>query len=1521
MKILKNFYRVARSILFSALILLAALYLAVYVLVSMPAVENMIRERAQKELSDFIGSRVAVGSLEIYPFNEVRIENLRLYTPKGELCASVDKVGAGINLWLLITQRRIELTYGEIIGMDARLWQNAPAEPLNIDFLIKAFAPKDRNKPPAKFDLRMHNVIIRRCAFSYDKRWIPRNPDTSRIDFNHIKVNDIRADIYLPRIKNDDFKIDLRRLSLKSKSLLLEQLSMRVHLTPQSLSVEDLIVKFPGTEIRPSDIVLNYDGYADILPSLKHGNHELILIDNVATPSDFKSLLPALANVDGKFQLSLEASGNADAVVLDRLEISKLGGDVNLGVAGKFDRLLSGSGVRADIDRFRLSYDGGYMAEILGRYANLNEKAAGMIKALGDVSLNLKGKCDLAAESKVVKSVVADCELDVTTAIGNLAGSAEGNWSAGNRYSGILNISSEGIDVASVLPESGLGNVALEAAAELAGAGKDLSGNVDISVPSLEFRNQLLTDIHLFAEKHNDDISLEASVDSESLAFDLTGHALLSAEASAADVNLSLHNFNPLALGVAPRMGMDNIEGNLVVSLTGNNPDNLMGSLALSDVRVSRIKGGDVAIDHLDAGIGENNGIRSITLSSDFLDASLEGHFQLSALPGEIVSSLHKCFPDFIPSKKDWAPSDTYANLRLKLSKDNSLSDWFKLPVRTLTDVPVSVDFDGREGKISISAEAMYLQQGAKKLIQDTRLSASTTAADASCALFATSVVPAKKGDLRLSVDAKGLCDDIIADIRMKSLAGGTGPVIDGGLSLALSLRKEIGFKQPDVSVKIASSGLDIANAHWNIDPGRIDYSQGRININSIRAWHDDQLVEISGTASSSAEDAVDVRLHDFDLDYLFDTLNINYVTFGGKATGEIRGTSLLSGAPVASTKYLYVENLSYNGATLGNAEITSAWDNDRKMVGINAEISDSVPRASVKGGVWVTRDSLSFDIKANKVDISFLKPFMVAFTSDVQGRASGKAKLFGTFSDIDLTGRLFADTIRMKVDYTNVYYSGSDSVIINPGRILIPDFRLYDKYGHSAKLRGEVKHKYFHDPSFDFRLSEVDRLLCYDTNASMNPDWYGTIFGSGYGSIRGWPGIVNITVDMTTVAPSHFTFVLNDTQAAEDYKFLSFTDREKERRLAQVKDSVPDFVTMFRSKVLKQEEGHPSVFSMGIRATVTPGTLMTLVMDPVGGDKINARGNGALQIDYDSESDNMLMYGKYTLEEGNYNFTLQDLILKDFNIRQGSSISFNGDPLRANLDITAAYRVNTNLSDLDKSFSTDKDLNRTNVPVDAMLKVSGDMTSPDISFDIELPTLTQDVARKVKSIVSTEDMMNQQIIYLLALNRFYTPEYMGGSNGGELASVASSTLSSQLVNMMGQLTDKFTVAPSIRSDKGDFSDVEVDLALSSRLLNNRLLLNGNFGYRDRSTSSTTFIGDFDLEYMLSKNGNLRLKAYNHFNDQNYYLRSALTTQGIGIIYRRDFDNPFTFLRRRKKRTSEPEKHPSKPERADSVAQ
>ena len=411
----------------------------------------------------------------------------------------------------------------------------------------------------------------------------------------------------------------------------------------------------------------------------------------------------------------------------------------------------------------------------------------------------------------------------------------------------------------------------------------------------------------------------------------------------------------------------------------------------------------------------------------------------------------------------------------------------------------------------------------------------------------------------------------------------------------------------------------------------------------------------------------------------------------------------------------------------------------------------------------------------------------------------------------------------------------------------------------------------------------------------ALFPDWYGTVYGNGSAYVKGGPGICTIGVNMETRRNSKFTFVLSDEVAASEYTFITFRDRNAGNKVEEA-DSIPQIVKELTAKNNSNSQSKPSVFKIDIQADINNDAQLTVVMDPVGGDKIRGYGKGNLRLTYDSTDESLGMYGKYELEKGSYNFTLQDIIIKDFTIMEGSGISFNGDPYSANLDIKASYSLNANLLDLDESFASDRELNRTSVPVNAILIARGDMRGPDISFDLDFPTISTDAARKVKSIVSTDDMMNRQILYLLALNRFYTPEYMGNTNrGNELTSVASSTLSSQLANVLGQLSDNWSIAPNFRSDKGDFSDVEVDLALSSQLLNNRLLFNGNFGYRDNSmnTRNSNFIGDFDIEYLLNRRGTVRLKAYNHFNDQNYLVRSALTTQGVGVEFKFDFNNPF----------------------------
>ncbi len=422
--------------------------------------------------------------------------------------------------------------------------------------------------------------------------------------------------------------------------------------------------------------------------------------------------------------------------------------------------------------------------------------------------------------------------------------------------------------------------------------------------------------------------------------------------------------------------------------------------------------------------------------------------------------------------------------------------------------------------------------------------------------------------------------------------------------------------------------------------------------------------------------------------------------------------------------------------------------------------------------------------------------------------------------------------------------------------------------------------------------------MLVYDIGEHDTSDpWYGRIYGNGSATVTGVPGKIDIGVKMRTAPGSTFTFVLSDAEHSVEYDFIKLRDRDRAKKdsIAAL-DPTPLIVRQLRDRINRQEQGPPTAYAMEFNVDITPEATLNLIMDPIGGDKITAHGTGHLRMNYASDGE-LEMFGEYTLNRGTYNFTLQDIIIKDFTILEGSRITFLGDPYAAQLNIRAAYSLNANLSDLDESFLEDRELTRTNVRVNAIMIVTGDMRQPDIKFDLEFPTLTADTYRKVRSIISTDEMMSRQIIYLLALDRFYTPEYMATTHGNELVSVASSTLSSRLGSMLGQLSDKWSIAPAIRSDRGDFSDVEVDVALSSQLLDNRLLFNGNLGYRDKSLNNNSFIGDFDIRYLLNRAGTIQLKAYNRYNDQNYYLKSALTTQGIGVVFKRDFDNIFSFLR------------------------
>lgn len=1498
--------------LFTAIIVVATVYLLLYICLSIPGCQNFIKRKAVTEISTFLGSEVKIDALQIKPFNEVVVKDLEVFDPEGKRCLEVATLGAGINLLSLIREKKIELTYAEIIGLDARIEQPDSTSGLNIDFIINAFKPKDKNKPPVKFDLNLRNVVIRRSAVSFDRPWIPRDPNRMTTDFNHFRIRDLKADLNVPRLTDEEVNIDLRRLSFNlSGGMKVEKLAFESKLTSRSLSISNLILRLPATVIKTSDISLSFSGYDHLIEALETGSHSLSITDSRLSLADFSWLNSNLSQFPETLDLEMDVSGNMNNVDTCHFILSgkEPNDDILVTFMATAENIRDKEEFKIEADNLKIKIPGKYISRTFGSFKP-DRKIEKILSNLGGLFFQGKG---------TIRPYKGDIDLDasLTTDCGNLSlkGNALSMRGPGRNIEGIISL--DNVQLGSLLNYPDLEGVTGDIKVDASGfGGKNLYGTLSAVLKEIGFRGRKIDGIDVNLFNSTGDFGCEINIFDDAVSLNIDAEGQLKEDNFWCSLNSNIERLNPFAFGYLKKYPDYLFKGRINLNVEGKDVESLLGEVRLNDFSFESPdpEARGLNLDHLLIKSEVLDSAKKLSIKSELISGFISGKYKYRDLAVDLKTMLATVFPSFfsVAKEKNGVSSDMVFNF--EIAADNTITDFFRVPLGLLVPATINGKLESSENRGEVHISAPFLRQG-NNLVTNSIMDATLEGEDRTLTVDLSTIYPVKAHDVKFNLSLKGHEDNLLTGL---SWLRPDDPTFKGDINFSTQFHKV--DNSWGALVTIDPGVMDFGAARWTLDKAMITYSDKKAEVDGLKISHGDQLIEIGGMASESNLDSLKVDLANIDVGYIFDTLNSKNLSFGGIATGNLAATGLLSKQPVIYTDHLNVAGFSYNDAIMGDAVLKSFWDNKSKRIGIGGEITGSLANKTlVDGGIWLSRDSLSFDFQADRVPVGFLRPFMSAFSTGISGRATGDIKLYGKFKGIDLKGKVKADSVELRLLHTNVSYHGSDSIFFNPGEITIPAFTIYDRYGNSGIFSGQLLHKNFRNSQFNFRLTDVKNMLCFDTDPSINPVWYGTIFGSGSAGVRGWPGVVNVSVDMRTTDNSSFTFVINNSQAADDYTFLSFTDKKRTAEEKERKDSVDDIVSSFRRKV-GVADADPSKFQLDLRVGVMPNTSMTLVMDPVSGDKIIAKGIGNIQVDYDSERDAMQMFGKYSLEEGTYNFSLQDLILRDFKIRQGSTISFNGNPLNALLDITAAYRVNTNLSDLDKSFSSDRELNRTNVPVDALLMVEGELQHPDITFDIELPTLTQDVERKVKSIISTDDMMNRQMIYLLALNRFYTPEYMGiTSNGGELASVASTTLSSQLSNMIGQLTDKFTVAPSFRSDKGDFSDLEFDVSLSSRLLNNRLLVNGNFGYRDRTTSQTTFVGDFDIEYLLNRRGNLRLKAYNHFNDQSYYLRQALTTQGLGIIYRMEFDNPFSFLRRKKRMKESENDSPESPADPASV--
>ena len=684
--------------------------------------------------------------------------------------------------------------------------------------------------------------------------------------------------------------------------------------------------------------------------------------------------------------------------------------------------------------------------------------------------------------------------------------------------------------------------------------------------------------------------------------------------------------------------------------------------------------------------------------------------------------------------------------------------------------------------------------------------------------------------------------------------------------------------------VDIKPSLIHIGEKPWKVHPADITYSKNHLEIENFEVSHGDQHVAVNGLATPNKEDSIVAQLKDVDVEYILNLVNFHSVDFSGKASGKAIVKSIFND-PDAYAK-LDIKDFEFEHGPMGILHANVSFNKELSQIDINAVADEGEEHQTlIDGYVSPKRNYIDLGIEAQGTNMKFMESFCGSFMDNIQARAKGKVNLVGDLSDINLVGDIYA-TGKMHMKQLGTEYSFKNlHAHAIPDDILLNNDTIFDRNHNMALVSGGIHHKHLTRLSYDLTL-KAHNFLGYDTHEFGDNTFYGTVYATGEVGIHGKSGETIIDIDAEPGPGSIFVYNVASPDAISDKSFIHWHDIAPE-----LTDSLK----------LQQKDADDDIdFSSDMRinflVNATPNLTLKLMMDPQSGDYITLNGNGVLRANWFNKG-SFDMFGNYVVDHGVYKLTIQNVIKKDFEFMPGGTIAFGGNPYNAPLNLQAKYTVNgVPLSDLSigRSFSSN------NIRVDCLMNITGTPQSPSVDFTMDLPTVNTDAKQMIYSIINSQEEMNQQVLYLLAIGRFYaqTKNNQSSEDADQqsqtslaMQSFLSGTISQQLNTVLSNVvkSNNWNFGANISTGDEGFNNAEYEGILSGRLLNNRLLFNGQFGYRDNANATQSFIGDFDLRYLIFPNGNLAVRMYNQTNDR-YFTRNSLNTQGLGLIMKKDFN-------------------------------
>jgi translocation and assembly module TamB len=1300
----------------------------------------------------------------------------------------------------------------------------------------------------------------------------------SGIDFNHLWISKFDLQANDLTVDGSTMGVQLQNLAMREKSgFAITSAEADVSITPNSITVSDLQVITPHSSIALKakanftslDAIVKDYAHAYLRFSIK--DTHLSLADVLYFQPHLLDRLPLVLKKNTAMDIDAALNGKVDDLNISELRLL-LFDSTSLVANGTIKGLpdLDNTWLNVHLDKF---------------HTTKKEADALLPDSLLPSSIQLPRWITLSGDFKGTMKT-PDVQAVLNSSAGRVAVDAKMNLNSSvkENYTGKLNI--QNFQLGYVLGDSAIGRLDMNASVKGTGLKlNELDAVVDVMVNHIEYNKYDYRDVKLNGSVKNYFFSGAASMEDKNLDIHLKGD--LNYTDSIPDYKLTVElkqaDLEALHLSARPLKA----RGTIDVDLATADFKTVNGDIAIRKFGVFNGKSLYMVDSLLVASI-DQKGESQLYIRSDILTGDFKGTINLFSLPEVVSRHFNRYFSlNDTAYTKQVAPQDFKFSLVLN---DTDLLTEVLLPdLDPFIPGEIAGEFNSEKHKLDLRFGISKVKYGS---------------------LSVDSVnfkVTSDEDELKYSFSLRNLAADTL---RIAGLLL-SGKVADDSLRTRFtvldSVREEkyvlggvINSTKEAFRFRLLKDEVVLNYKEWITPEGNyLLIKKTGLLPHQFEIKREQQ--RIAFMKKNGTDSALSLVFQHLDLKDMTSLVQgITPIT--GIAEGDL---TVLAGDKGAFSSKLKINELAVMNQTWGNLVLAlnkKASSPYMVDLGITGDMMD----LRVKGSydAQLQKPEVNITAELSRLNLEAIQPLTLGIMKRMEGLLTGKINVDGTLSDPEIDGSFtFKNASFVPAAVNSTFKLSDETIKLTAQGVEFNKLKILDEKNNTASIDGKITTQDLATYALDLDV-RADNFQLLNSTIDDNELFYGKVSVTTRMKIGGTSALPRITMEKVSLGDkSVFNFVVPTSEKGiqEQKGIVTFVDKdaEKDPFLASIEVETTHASNSFRG--------------MNLRANIdlTDGETFNIIIDPATGDKLSVKGNAALSFAMNASGD-MTLSGRYEITSGSYDFSFYKLIKRNFLIEKGSTITWYGDPMEAQMDIKALFKVETSPLELvsnqiDMSNQQLMNTYKQRIPFLVYLMIQGELLAPQISFKLDMPMDKQNlfggnVYATIQDINTRESDLNKQVFALLVLKRFIAENPFDSQGGGDLGSSARTSVSQILTEQLNRLSQNIK-GVQLSFDVKSYEDystgtaqgqTQFQLGLSKTLFNDRLVvkISGNLDIEGQDASpqhsAADYIGDLALEYKITPDGRFRITG---FRNGNYdMIDGELTETGAGLIYIKDYN-------------------------------